>query len=444
MLKNIGIIGAGYVGLTTAISFTKKGFKVILCDNNEEIVNEIKNGKSHFYEPKLHSYLSESLEKRLLESTTSINILHENCDIIFICVGTPSKDDGNIDLSQVENVCKELARLIKNSQKRVTIVIKSTVVPATTDTYVLNILENLSGKKLGEFGLGMNPEFLREGSAVNDALNPDRLVIGYEDKATKDELSILYESWTCKKIFVNSRTAEMIKYTNNSLLALLISTANELSNLSRQIGGISFLDVLEGVKYDRRWNMSDNISIFPDILNYLKPGPGFGGSCFPKDVKALLSFGKNLELDMPILDSIVNVNQNQHLEIIKILSKRSLLNKKNKLMVLGLSFKEDTDDIRNSKSIDLINSIHGKIDLYAHDPFAISNTKTELRSLKDIEYVDDWESTIYDMDVVIIMTNWNQYKNIRPDNMISTKLIIDSRGFLYSRDYVELDNYINL
>ena len=323
--KRLGVIGAGYVGLTTALAFSEKGYKVNIFDVDNKKIRNLLAGESYYYEPGLDDLLIKHIKNNSLIIFSEINSFLKSTDFVFICVGTPTNDDGFIDLSYLKHVCNDIGLFLKSSDKYITIIIKSTVVPTTSDTFVLDIIEKKSDKKLGEFGLGMVPEFLREGTAIKDALDPDRIVIGYETGKTKDLLSELFEVWDCKKIYVNTRTAEIIKYTNNSLLALLISMSNEISNLSREIGGIKFSDIAEGIKYDRRWNIKQGNINFPDVLKYFKPGPGFGGSCFPKDVKALLSFGKEFGSEMEICNSIISVNQKQHLEILKILKNKSLI-----------------------------------------------------------------------------------------------------------------------
>ncbi len=442
--NRISIIGAGYVGLTTALAFAEKGFKINIYDIDSDKIKNINNGTSYYYEPRLDDLLTKHVNNGSLVTSPSLKSLLKSTDIVFICVGTPTNDKGFIDLSFLEKVCIEIGDFLHSSNNYITIIIKSTVVPTTTDTFVLNTIRDRSNKKLGKFGLGMVPEFLREGSAIEDALNPDRIVIGYELEDTKTLLTNLFSKWNCEKIFVNTRTAEIIKYTNNALLALLISTANEISNLTRQIGGIDFSDIFDGIKHDRRWNTKDNDSIYPDILKYFKPGPGFGGSCFPKDVKALLSFGEINDSKMEILRSIVSVNLRQHIEIKKILVERSLLSKNNKLLILGLSFKENTDDIRNSKSIELINLLYDKVELYAHDPLAIKNTISKLKDKNKINYIKDWKSILFKIDIVILMTNWNEYKSINLHDIKDTKLFIDSRNFLDNNNFKKLNNYITL
>ena len=234
-------------------------------------------------------------------------------DVILIAVGTPTIDD-KIDLGQIETACKTIGNLIKNSDK-FNIIIKSTVVPGTTDTFVKNILESTSEKLVGDFGLVTNPEFLREGNAVQDFMNPDRIVFGFEDEKILDILKEMYKPWNTDKVEVNTRTAEMIKYVNNSLLATQISTINEYSNIARAIGNINFSKVMS-VHLDHRWSpIINNSRIRPQIIDYLLPGVGFGGSCFPKDVKAISALAKEKVLTND-LDSVIKVNHNQPKQII--------------------------------------------------------------------------------------------------------------------------------
>ena len=289
---NIAVIGSGYVGLITGLSLSKIGNQVRCVDLNQGIIKNLNLGIPHFFEEGLQELLRSEIDSGRFKASSKLEHLDLEFELIIIAVGTPSDSEGNIDLNYIKSASKDVGRFIKKSKNFISIVIKSTVLPSTTDTLVREIIENESSKVLGEFGLGMNPEFLREGSAIEDFMNPDRIVIGTEDEETKSKLKKLYSSWNCDKIFVNSRTAELIKYTNNCFLALQISASNEIANLAYDIGGIDVADVLKGVHLDKRWNpIKNGERSHPGILNYLKAGCGFGGSCFPKDVKALRNLG---------------------------------------------------------------------------------------------------------------------------------------------------------
>jgi UDPglucose 6-dehydrogenase/GDP-mannose 6-dehydrogenase len=368
--------------------------------------------------------------------------LADKCDCIFICVGTPSSGDGSIDLSFTLSALTKLSTHLQKD-KFTTIIIKSTVLPSTTDTIFQNTIESNSGLKLGEFGLAMNPEFLREGSAIDDSLNPDRIVIGTDDAKSHEKLSNLFKPWTCQKIFVNSRTAEMIKYSNNTLLALQISASNQLANLARKIGGINYSEVIKGIIEDRRWNTKSTDSNFPSIISYLKPGPGFGGSCFPKDIKALLSKAKALNVNAELLESILNVNNFQHLEIVKILEQKKVLSPSNSVLILGLSFKENTDDIRESKSLDLIYELKDKVRIYIHDPKVQFKSLTSLQQLSNINFVKNWNNKIKECSATILMTVWDTYKHLEKGDIMNT-IFLDSRGFYSNKSIGECKNYISL
>ena len=440
----VGIIGAGYVGITTAVTFADRGFSVFIYDKNEKIIAQLYKGISHFYEPGLDKLLNNYVINNTIQSFNSIDEIIKRCDVVFICVGTPSNKDGSVNLTYIKSVTKDIAKSIKYIKHHITIVVKSTVIPETTDTLILGILESESSLKLGEFGLGMNPEFLREGSALDDALHPDRIVIGSEDVKTKNILIQLYESWDCEKILVNTRTAEFIKYVNNSFLAIQISASNEFANLARSIGKINYNDVFKGLIEDRRWNIKNSNLKYPGIISYLKPGPGFGGSCFPKDVKAIADYGKSYNQKMRILNAVNDVNENQHLEIEKILSIHNKLGLDKSILMLGLSFKENTDDIRESKSIALIKQIYNKVNLYLHDPNAIKNTNRNLGDLPNIYFTDNWVEKTQEVDAVVLMVNWDEYKSINYNLIKSISLFIDARGIFIDNRLSSLKNYKSL
>lgn len=436
----ISIIGTGYVGLVTGICLSKKGHNVVCYDKDENIVNSLNSGRPTFYENGLEDDLSDVLGNKRFQTKLISKNPDFQSDIIIIAVGTPSFN-GQIDLTYIKEVSKILGLYLKSIDQFVSIVIKSTVLPGTTDTIVREILERYSGKKIGEFGLGMNPEFLREGNAFEDAMEPDRIVLGYEDPKTLKLLRELYEPWKRDKIEVNTRTAEMIKYANNSLLATQISAVNEIANITQEIGNIDVLDVMNGVFADKRWSpiLQDGSRVYPDILKYLIPGCGFGGSCFPKDIMALKGLAEKLGLDPKMLNSILGINERQPYQIVKLL-KRTLPNIEGvKILLLGLSFKPNTDDIRESVSIDVIkylldeNSI-----LYAHDPKAIPNMKSLIKPGKNLNYVSDWQGILNDFDVVIVLTKWKEYERLVQDSIIELlddKIILDARRLFNPIDF---------
>ncbi len=435
---NISIIGSGYVGLVTGVCFANKGHKVTCYDKDEKIVRSLNKCTSTFYEPGLDKALSDAIKSNNFKAKNISELLGSNSKIIMIAVGTPSKN-GDINLEYIQSALKLVANYVKSVDYYVSVIIKSTVIPGTTDTFVKNILEKYSGKALGQFGLGMNPEFLREGSALEDAENPDRIVIGYCDNKTKECLRSIYKPWDTLKIEVNTRTAEMIKYANNSLLATQISVVNEIANITQQIGNIDVSDVMEGVLADKRWSvkLKNSKTIHPDITNYLIPGCGFGGSCFPKDVEALTKLGKKVGVQPRILKAVLDVNEEQPNQILKIL-KQKLPNIKNrKILVLGLSFKPGTDDIRDSVSIKVIKSLlNEEVFIYAHDPKAIKNAKKVLGNNSNVQFIENWEKDIQHIDIVLILTNWAQYKPLKNHSKaLEEKIIFDARRFFTFKDF---------
>jgi UDPglucose 6-dehydrogenase/GDP-mannose 6-dehydrogenase len=340
-----------------------------------------------------------------------------------------------------------MGRLIKTTDKYISLIIKSTVVPGTTDTFVKNIIEDESGKKLGHFGLGMNPEFLREGNAVDDFLSPDRIVLGYEDEATLDILREMYRPWGCQKVELNSRSAEMMKYVNNTLLATLISSVNEYANIARELGNIDFQQVMHGVHLDNRWSplMEDGIKLFPKIIDYLKPGCGYGGSCFPKDVKALSALSKEMLIPPKIIDAVIAVNDEQPNYMIRMLEHKVKDLSDKRVLILGLAFKPETDDVRESVSLKLINLLNGKVSsLSAHDPIAVENSKKQISQSVNIDYIDDWQAAVGNTDIVIIATNWMVYKSINNlAGSLTEQIIFDTRSLLDSNLF-NSSNYLSI
>ena len=439
---NITIIGTGYVGLITGLCFSAIGNNVICLDIDHKIVNQLNKGISTFYEEGLDNLLKEQLRKKSFIASVDFYKSIIDADIVFIAVGTPSTEQGEIDLSFIEKVGIDIGKVIKNSNKFLSIVIKSTVLPTTTDTFLRKIIEKYSQKKLGEFGLGMNPEFLREGSAIKDFMNPDRIVLGYEDEKTKKILIEIYKFWDCEKILVNTRTAELIKYTNNSFLALLISATNEIANLSSSIGNIDFREVMKGVKLDKRWNPNiEKIRSNPGILEYMNPGYGFGGSCFPKDVKALVKMGSYKGKKMKIMNSVLEVNDSQTEQIINDLENYINVNNK-KILLLGLAFKPGTDDIRESSALNLVNILLKKnAFIYAHDPVAIKNFSKEIGYKERLTYIDNWDERSTGVDIIILLTGWQEYFKIYSLDL-SHQIILDSRGILDKKN-LKCKNYIS-
>lgn len=438
----IAVVGTGYVGLVSGTCLAAKGHDVLLLDLRPEVVQSINRGIATIHEEGLDELLDEVVRSGRMKACLAEPESLVGSEVVLICVGTPSKD-GSIDLSQIGKAAELVGNWLRSVDHFVSVVVKSTVLPGTTDSFVLSILEKSSGKKLaaGDFGLGMNPEFLREGEAIRDFNEPDRIVLGHEDDKTLAILGKIYSPWQCDKLAVNSRTAEMIKYANNCLLALQISAVNELANISSARGGIDFLDVVQGVALDKRWNpLTDNrIRANPGILSYLVPGCGFGGSCFPKDVEALRTLAGYIGVEPRVLQAVLDVNASQPLAILAPFFHEfggDLSGKK--ILLLGLAFKPGTDDVRESASLKIARHLkQAGAEVYAHDPIAISNALKALGS-GVVVAVDKWQDFIETCDAVVVATRWMEYQALKNHQFaLRKKPILDCRRFLREEDFPE-------
>ena len=428
----ISIIGTGYVGLVSGICLASKGHKVKVLDVRQTVVDQIKQGIPTIHESGLPSLLSDTVKSGNLTAELASEDALADSEAVMICVGTPSVD-GSIDLAQIQSAAQMVGRWLSRRTGFASIIIKSTVTPGTTDTFVRNILETESGLQIGSdgFGLGMNPEFLREGEAIEDFMNPDRIIFGHEDCRTLGILKRIYSPWKCDKLAVNSRTAEMIKYTNNCLLALQISAVNELANIASAIGGIDFMDVHAGVNLDKRWNplTEDGNRVQPGILSYLIPGCGFGGSCFPKDVEAMRTVATRFGIEPLVLQAILDVNAKQPVSILKPFVSAlggSLKNKK--ILLLGLAFKPGTDDIRESAALKIAKYLKTSgAYVMVHDPIASQNA---LNALGDdtVTVIDRWQDKLDEADGIIVATRWPEYESLVDEKQaIKDKVVLDAR-----------------
>lgn len=397
----ICVVGAGYVGLVTGVCLAEKNNLVTCVDVVDEKVEMIKRGEPPVYEKNLQPLLEKNVKNKRLLATTNLGKAMEKTDLIFICVGTPSREDGAIDLRYVEEAVKNIGRNLTNlgEKEYPVVVVKSTVVPGTTKKIVVPRLEEYSGKKAGKnFGVCMNPEFLREGNAVEDFLNPDRIVIGEYDKRSGDKLDQVYAWSRAPRIRCTPTTAEMIKYASNALLATKISFINEIGNHCKALG-IDVYDVAKGVGLDHR--------ISP---HFLQAGPGFGGSCFPKDVKALARQAEELELQPLILKAVLEVNRRQPLRAVNIVDKMLGGLKNKTVTVLGLTFKPDTDDIRESPAIPIVkNLLERGAHVILHDPKAGKTAKKLFAGNGDVEVFEDPQKAVDLGDATILVTAWREY-----------------------------------
>ncbi len=423
----VSIIGLGYVGLVTGCTFSKLGFEVVFADVDKTKVDLLNSGKAPLYEPGLEELIQAGIAQYTMSATTSTSAAILGTDITFVCVGTPSKADGAIDLKQIGKSSEEIGTALKAKQDYHVVVIKSTIVPLTTEESVIPILEKYSGKKGGDdFGVCVNPEFLREGNAVQDSLSPDRIVIGEYNVKSGDTLTELYNSFNAPIIRTDLRTAEMIKYASNAFLATKITYANEMANVCETLG-IDVYKVMEAVGADARIN--------PQFLN---AGCGFGGSCFPKDLKALAALAESKGYKPMLLNSVLLLNENQYFRLIEMVE--SLLGELHgkRIAVLGVSFKPETDDVRETRALPLIKTLL-EMDavVVAYDPKGLENFRDLIGDwfvkmgfdISKLIYADSVEIALKNADACIIQADWDEFKKLGMDDFKAMKkpLVIDGR-----------------
>lgn len=419
---SISVIGLGFVGLTLAVVNAKNGFKTVAIDVDANKIRNCKLGKPYFYEPLLKNYLLESIKTNKIQFTDNFNDVLKT-DIIFITVGTPSSKDGKIDLSNLKKVVTKLAKTLKNKRTKHLIVIKSTVIPTTTSHLVSKAFCSLKN-----VGIVVNPEFLREGSAIRDLLNPHLLVIGSNKKQDEKKLEQYFKMFYKKKheiLRTNFTTAELIKYANNAFLATKLSFINSIANICQSLPNTDVDTIAKAIGKDSR--------IGP---LFLKAGPGFGGSCLPKDLNALIKFSEKFDNVNTLFVAVKDVNESQPLRIVSLMKKMQILGSKKIVSILGLSFKKDTDDIREAISVKLVSHLVKRgLKIRVHDPVAISNFKKIFG--QKISYFKNISQCLEGSHCCIILTDWDEYKLLKPSdfkkmkkiNIIDARRILDPKSF---------------
>jgi UDPglucose 6-dehydrogenase len=429
--QRISIVGTGYVGLSTAVAFASKNYKVITSTHDAEKATMINKGIPPFHEPQLQEKLKEAVRNKLLKCMLNLEEAVLNADITFIATGTPSKLDGTINLQYIKKSANEIGKALKKKENYHVIVVKSTVTPGTTENTIKPTIETRSAKLCDvDFGLCMNPEFLRQGLALHDTLNPDRIVIGEHDKKSGDILEALYRDFHGKDtpalIRTNLQTAELIKYASNAFLATKISFINTIANLCEKIPSLDITTVAKAMGLDKR--------ISPHFLN---AGLGYGGSCFPKDLKALIAHAKKLGYTPELLEAVENVNEVQPYKAVQ-LCKNFLGDLKNKkIAILGLAFKPNTDDLREAKSITIINQLlKERANVTAYDPAAIKNAKALFKN--KIKYASSAIHCIKNADCCILITEWDEFKNLTPEDFsqnMNQIILIDGRRIYNPQEF---------
>ncbi len=398
---NISIVGAGYVGLVTGVCFAEIGHKITCVDVDEEKIKKLKQGKVPIYEPGLEALLKKNLKNKRLSFTTSIKVATKKSTAIFIAVGTPSKKNGDADLTYVENVARQIAVNMDDYK----LVIEKSTVPAETGKRVARTIRmNLpkkfkSGSKTAlDFDVASNPEFLREGSAVSDFMNPDRVVVGVESKKAEKLFREIYRPLKPHMVVTNINSAELIKHASNSFLATKISFINSISQICDCLGA-DVLKVAEGMGFDKRIGRA-----------FLNAGVGYGGSCFPKDVEAFVRISEKSGYPFKLLQEVRNINEEQKASFVRLIEDKLWIIKGKTIGVLGLAFKPDTDDMRSAPAIDIINALQREgAKIKAYDPVAMPNAK---KMLKKVTYCKDPYTTAKGCDCLLLMTEWDEFKKL--------------------------------
>lgn len=432
-MSRISVIGTGYVGLVSGVCFAELGHHCVCVDIDAAKVERINRGEAPIHENDLEPILKRHIGQRLSATTDLRSAVHAS-EITFIAVGTPF-DGERIDLRYIREAARQIGAALRDKDEYHVVVVKSTVVPGTTDEVVLRELESASGKRAGpDFGVGMNPEFLTEGVAVADFMRPDRIVIGGIDEASVSAQRRVYAMFAQTPVLAtNNKTAEMIKYASNSVLATMISFSNEIANLCSALGGVDAAEVMHGVHLARYFTttLEDGRRVKAPISSFLWAGCGYGGSCLPKDTKALSAHGAAHGIAMPLLDAVIRTNQGQPGRMIALLEKHFPSLRGVRVALLGLAFKEDTDDMRESPAIPIARLLLERgAYVVAYDPIATHAARTVLPA--GIRYTERLDQALADVDAALLITRWAEFSRL-PELLAKrahAPLLIDGRRLI--------------
>ena len=412
----IAIIGSGYVGLVTGACFAEVGHDVICVDNDEKKVKVLQSGIIPIYEPGLEDLVHRNVAARRLRFTTSIEDGVENAQVIFIAVPTPQQSDGSVDLTYIERVAREIASVLKSYR----VIVDKSTVPVKTGEKVVDTIRRYN-KTGAEFDVVSNPEFLREGCAVDDLMHPDRIVIGANSDRALALMGKIYEPFLAPVMVTDINSAELIKHAANSFLALKISYINAVSAIC-EASGADVEKVADGIGADKRIGRS-----------FLSAGLGYGGSCFPKDIAAFIAISEQLGTPFNLLKEVQRINQNQRERFVKRLRDTLWVLKEKRLAVWGLTFKPDTDDVRSSVAIDLVNDLSREgAHVVAYDPKGLPKVR-ELKLCPDAVLVSSALEAVRDAEALIIATEWSEFENVdfsEVGRLMQTPLIFDGRNLL--------------
>lgn len=431
----VAVLGVGYVGLSTAVCMATK-FPTIAIDISKSRVSQLRTGRVPIHERGMKGLLAKGLSSKRLRFSTNSNDI-ASARTVFLAVGTPSSHDGSIDLSQIKSACQDIGESFSRSRAKPTLMIRSTVVPGTARGLVLPLLEESSGKKCGEgFGICSNPEFLREGQAIQDTMTPSRLVLGPLDEISRHDSLATYRKFyglgMPPVVMTTPEGAELTKYGSNSFLAARVSLINLIARAAEMFPGTDISEVARGIGLDPRIGHL-----------FLEAGPGFGGSCFPKDVRAFAKSLERLKIDSSLLESILTINEVQPNHVVDLAEKRAGTLAGKLIAVLGLAFKAETGDVRESRSLPVIRHLlEKKAEVRVYDPVAMPNARQELNS--SVTYSASARECITGADLAIVMTAWRQFKSLRPSdyaNLMRTPNLIDARRVYDPEKYSRALNY---
>ena len=418
----IAMIGTGYVGLVSGACFSEFGFNVTCVDKNENKISQLKSNKMPIYEPGLDVLVKKNQDAGRLSFTTDLNHTVADADVVFIAVGTPTRrGDGHADLSYVFDAAEEIAEYISGY----TVIVTKSTVPVGTGKKIFKIIQQKRSDL--NFDVASNPEFLREGSAINDFMRPDRVVVGVMGEKAKIVLEKIYSPLNLIETpiqFTDLETAELIKYAANAFLAVKISYINQIADLCEKVGA-DVHDVAKGMGMDKRIG-----------AKFLHPGPGFGGSCFPKDTIALVKTAEQVGGQISIVKEVVSYNQERKLSMAqRIISRLKTGIKNKKVSILGLAFKPETDDMRDSPALEIISELYSKgANIIAYDPAAMIEAKSFFQD--KVVFAEDSENCIRGADVCVIITEWNEFRAISASkfsDLMNGNVVVDLRN-IYSPD----------
>jgi UDPglucose 6-dehydrogenase len=415
---DIAIIGSGYVGLVSGTCLAELGNKVLCVDNDEKKIAALKKGRLPIYEPGLERLIKNNVKKKRLKFSTHIKEALDQSEVIFIAVGTPSLENGEADLTGIENV----ARLIAQNLSGYRLVVEKSTVPVETGAWVKRTISTYL-KRPVKFDVASNPEFLREGCAIDDFMHPDRIVIGVETKKARDMLTAIYKPLKAPILVTDIKSAELIKHAANSFLATKISFINAVAHVCDLVGA-DIKEVASGIGLDKRIGSS-----------FLNAGIGYGGSCFPKDVDAFIKICNKVGYDFQLLDEVKRINEQQRDFFLAKIKDSLWLLKDKTIGILGLSFKPNTDDIRNSPALDIIRALREEgAAVKVYDPQAMPRARGVL---ENITFADNAYQACRNCDCLLFLTEWEEFKKIdfsRVKKLLKRPLVIDGRNMFEAKD----------